>query len=220
MKKKAMEKTELEERLEAEMAEAAAQEAQTAEATEEPAGSSEELPNIEILPEVDVAALMTERDSLKDQLLRTRADFDNFRKRTARDDARLRKMAAESVVRDLLPVLDNLDRALEHAGDDSGGLASGVEMVRKQFAEVLKQHGLSTITAAGSAFDPNVHEAVACVPSAEVPLNHVIQEFQKGYRLGEHVLRPAKVVVSAGPPESPEESALREAVDSIDNEQA
>lgn len=219
MKKKAMDKTELEKRLEAEAAEDEAQ-AEAAEALpEDPVGDSADLPNLEVLPELDVAAVVAERDTLKDQLIRTRADFDNFRKRTARDDARLRKMAAEAVVRDLLPVLDNLDRALEHATDDSGGLAAGIEMVRKQFSEALQRHGLTTITAAGQVFDPNVHEAVACVPSAEVPLNHVIQEFQKGYRLGDQVLRPAKVVVSAGPPETPEETALREAVDSIDKQQ-
>jgi len=218
MKKKAIEKTEFEERPETEAAEEVAQAAPTPETPEEAEDDSEDYPNIQMLPEADMAALTAERDALKDQLIRTRADFDNFRKRTARDDARLRKMAAEGVVRDLLPVLDNLERALEHATDDSGGLASGVEMVRKQFSEVLTRHGLSTIASAGHAFDPNVHEAVACVPSPDVPPNHVIQEFQKGYRLGEQVLRPAKVVVSAGPPESPEETALREAVDSIDKE--
>jgi molecular chaperone GrpE len=220
MKKKAIEKTELEKRLEAEAAAEAAQEADASQAAEEAEDDGEDLPNIEVLPEVDVAALTSERDALKDQLLRTRADFDNFRKRIARDDARLRKTAAEGVVRDLLPVLDNLERALEHANDDSGGLASGVEMVRKQFSEVLARHGLSAIPSDGHTFDPNVHEAVACVPSEETPPNHVIQEFQRGYRLGDRVLRPAKVVVSAGPPESSEEEALRNAVDSIDNEQA
>ena len=201
MKKKTLEKTELEKRLAAEIAEkmAATNAAESEGDAEEEEG--EDLPNLEVLPEVDVEALTAERDSLKDQLLRARADFDNYRKRVARDDARLRKTAAEGIVRDLLPVLDNLERALAHADDESGGLAQGVDMVRNQFVDALARHGLDTIPAAGRPFDPNVHEAIACVPSEEVSPNHVVQEFQKGYRLGEHVLRPAKVVVSVAPAE-------------------
>ncbi len=210
MKKKTFEKTELEKRLEAEAAaDDAAQDVEQDESEEE----GEDLPNLEVLPEVDVAAVSAERDAFKDQLLRTRAEFDNYRKRVARDDARLRKMAAESIIRDLLPVLDNLDRALAHVNDDSGGLSQGVEMIRKQFSEVLVRHGLDTIPSAGRVFDPNVHEAVACTPSEEVPPNHVVQEFQKGYRLGDFVLRPAKVVVSTGPAEAPPEVAPEESAD-------
>jgi len=202
MRKKVFEKTELEKRLEAE---AAAEEAsqEVAGIEEAPSEEDEDLPNLEVLPEVNVPALLGERDALKEQLLRARADFDNYRKRVARDDARLRKTAAEGVVRDLLPVLDNLDRALEHAEDDSGGLAQGVGMVRNQFFDVLVRHGLDVIPSVGHGFDPHVHEAVTCAPSADVPPNHVVQEFQKGYRLGDYVLRPAKVMVSAAPPAAP-----------------
>ena len=202
MKKKTIEKTELEKRLEAETAEEDA--SQKMKNVEESASEEDEnLPNLEVLPEVDVPALLSERDALKEQLLRARADFDNYRKRVLRDDARLRKRAAECIVRDLLPVLDNLDRALEHANDDSAGLAQGVEMVRSQFFEVLVRHGLDVIPSVGHGFDPNVHEAVTCVTSEEVPPNHVVQELQKGYRLGGYVLRPAKVVVNAVPPAAP-----------------
>ena len=202
MKKKTFEKTELEKRLEAEAAaEEASQEVTAIE--EAPSEEDEDLPNLEVLPEVDVPALLGERDALKEQLLRARADFDNYRKRIARDDARLRKTAAERVVRDLLPVLDNLDRALEHAEDDSGGLAQGVGMVRNQFFDVLVRHGLDVIPSVGHDFDPHIHEAVTCAPSADAPPNHVVQEFQKGYRLGGYVLRPAKVMVSAASPAAP-----------------
>jgi molecular chaperone GrpE len=157
---------------------------------------------MEPLPDVDVAALMEERDRFKDQLLRARAEFDNYRKRMERDADRLRKTAAASVIHDLLPVLDNLERALEHANDESGGLAQGVEMVLKQMHEVLARHGVGPISTVGKPFTPDLHEAMMMMESAEVPPGHVTQEFQKGYRMGERVLRHAKVAVSAAPPES------------------
>jgi molecular chaperone GrpE len=203
MKKKSTEDMNMDEKIEADdslVNETASENEKSFEAIspEENGEDAEELPNLEVLPEIDVAAIIAERDSSKDQLLRVRADFDNYRKRVARDDARHRKMAAEAVVRDLLPVLDNLDLALAHAGDNSGGLTQGVEMIRKQFYEALTRHGLEVIPAEGRAFDPNVHEAITCIPSEDVAADHVIQEFQKGYRLGDFVLRPAKVVVSSG----------------------
>jgi len=142
---------------------------------------------------------------LKDQVLRSRAEFDNYRKRVARETERIRKTAAGDLVRDLLPVVDNLERALEHGADASGSLAEGVGMVLKQLHDVLGQNGVEPIPAIGEPFDPNVHEAVTRMPSTKYPADVVAQEFQKGYRLGGYLLRPTKVVVSAGAPDEPGE---------------
>jgi molecular chaperone GrpE len=148
----------------------------------------------------EVEALTAERDGLKDQWLRTLAEFDNYRKRTARDHERMRKTAAESLLRDLLPILDNLERAVGHAGVQSDGLAQGVEMVMRQFQEVLSNHGLKEIPALGEVFDPNVHEAVSQEPSDTVPEGAIVREFQKGYKLGEHIIRSPRVSISMGAP--------------------
>lgn len=191
MKKETMKKTELEKRLEAENAKAE---------TEQPMEPAAEA--VAAGPGVDVAALAAERDALlaerdaqKDQFLRARADFDNYRKRMLRDMEQTRRMAAERLVQDLLPVVDNLERAVGHAQAEPGGLAEGVGLVLKQLGDVLIRHGVETIPAAGLAFDPTCHEALACIETDECPPDHVAQEVQKGYRLGGMVLRPARVVV-------------------------
>lgn len=211
MRKKQIERTELEKRWEAELA-AAAETGQEQLAPEE----MEKVEAEEVAPEVDVAALLSERDDLNDKLLRARADFDNYRKRVAREEDRIRKTAAQGILRDLLPVVDNLERALDHAEDGSEGFAQGVEMVHKQLGEVLRRHGLAAIPTVGHPFDPNVHEALMCIESAEHPPEHVAQEFQKGYKLGSYVLRPAKVVVTAAaepavpePPRTENENEIR-----------
>ena len=151
-------------------------------------------------------AMQQQLDEARDQMLRTRADFDNYRKRMAREMERVRKTAAELLIRDLLPGIDNLDLALQHADDKSAGLAQGVEMVYKQIQDALGGHGLTPIDALGQPFDPKVHEAVSQVPSEEYPKDHVAQVFQTGYTLGDVVLRPSKVVVSTGAPEESTES--------------
>jgi len=158
------------------------------------------------IEELDVEALLRERDELaaeqeelRDQLLRARAEFDNFRKRIARDSERMRKTAAADIIRDLLPIADNLELALQHVSDPQDSLAQGVQMVVKQFMEVLQRAGLEPIAAEGESFDPTVHEAVMQQESDDVAANKVVKEFQRGYRLGDLVLRPSKVVVSSGP---------------------
>jgi len=206
MSKEPLEKTELERQWEAE-AEAEAEARAAAEQAQQTAqDDAAEEPPAEAGPPVDVSALTAERDELKDQLLRSRAEFINYRKRTAREVERIRKTAAEGLVRDILPVLDNLERALAHAtGDaaaDAAGLAEGVEMVLKQLCGVLSQHGIAPIPALGERFDPNLHEAVVRLPSTEYAADMVMQEFQTGYRMGDFVLRPTKTGVSAGPPEA------------------
>ncbi len=140
--------------------------------------------------------------ALKDQLLRARAEFDNFRKRTAREVERIRKTAAESLIHELLSVVDNLELALQHGDGDKNSLAEGVRLVHKQILDVLERNGLERIDAVGKKFDPNIHEAVAQSASDEVEADHVINEFQRGYRLGGQILRPSKVLVSRGPADS------------------
>jgi molecular chaperone GrpE len=146
--------------------------------------------------------LSKEMEGLRDQLLRSRADFDNYRKRMAREQERVRKTAAEKLIHDILPILDHLELALQHIEDETDGLAQGVSMVHKQFSEVLQGHGLTPIEAEGKPFDPNVHEALQQVPHDEIQPDHIAQEFQKGYLLGETVIRPSKVIVSTGPKDS------------------
>lgn len=198
-------KTELEKRLEAEaQAEAEAEAEAEVEAGVEAAAATGESPGPEPAPEpaVDVEALQKERDAIADQLLRARAEFDNYRKRMAREAERTRQVAAESLIRDILPVVDHLELAMRHKDDHAGALADGVAMVLRQFHEVLGKHGLEPIAAHGEPFDPTVHEAVMQRESGEVPPESVVEEFQRGYRLGPMVLRPAKVVVSVGPPDA------------------
>lgn len=150
--------------------------------------------------EAALEALERERDELKDQLLRARAEFDNYRKRMLREGEQLRKTAAQGLMRSLLPIVDNLERALSHAEDKSDGFAQGVEMIVKQFSNVLADQGLQPIPSVGEIFDPNVHEALTHQPSDQYPADTVMEEFQRGYRLGDYVLRPSQVVVSSGAP--------------------
>ena len=177
-----------------------------AEATEIPVENSEETPVVEEAPEQGIASLeeqlQEELSVAQDQLLRARADFDNFRKRKAREMEQVRKTAAELLIRDILPAIDNLDLTLQHVEDTDSNLAVGVSMVSKQLLETLSARGLSPIETLGKPFDPNHHEALSQMPSDDIEKDHILQEFQKGYMLGEMILRPAKVVVSSGAPET------------------
>lgn len=202
---KEKQKTELEKKLEAELVAQAvdttAQDGSPVDATqtsETPAAEPEALAQA-------LAAVTAERDEYKDMLLRARAEFDNYRKRTLREAERLRKTATEALIRDLLPVVDNLERAAAHAGDAPQAFAEGVTMVLMQLKDTLAARGLEAIPAAGEIFDPSVHEALSQMPSKEHPAGVVMDEFQRGYRIGDYVVRPAKVVVSGGPPDSPAE---------------
>jgi molecular chaperone GrpE len=149
----------------------------------------------------EVAALQAERDELFDRLQRLAAEFDNFRKRSARDAATTIELANERLVKELLPVLDDLGRALEAAEEHEGAkLEEGVRLVHRSLAGILAKEGLAEIETAGR-FDPHVHEALLSQPS-EAAEGDVIEVVQKGYTLGDKVLRPARVVVSAGTPET------------------
>lgn len=145
----------------------------------------------------DLSDLTSECDCLRDQLLRVRADFDNYRKRTLRENEQLRQYASEKVIGALLPVLDNLERALSHA-TESDGLAAGLHMVLQQLQDILSSEGLTPILAAGMPFDPNVHEALSAQPSETTASGLVLEEYERGYMLYDKVLRPSRVIVSSG----------------------
>jgi molecular chaperone GrpE len=135
------------------------------------------------------------RDELVDRLQRLQAEFENYRKRSARDQQALVARAHERLVKELLPILDDLGRALEAAEQhEEAALEDGVRLVHKQLVDVLAKEGLTEIDTNG-AFDPHVHEALLAQPS-EAEAGTVLEVLQKGYRLGDHVLRPARVTIA------------------------
>jgi molecular chaperone GrpE len=145
----------------------------------------------------EVETLQRERDELVDTLQRVQADFENYRKRAARDQASLVARAHERLVKELLPVLDDLERALEAAeAHEEAKLEEGVALVARSLADTLRKEGLEEVLTEGK-FDPHVHEALLSQPS-EAEEGAVVEVIQKGYRLGDRVLRPARVVVSSG----------------------
>ncbi|MFO0789826.1 MAG: nucleotide exchange factor GrpE [Pirellulales bacterium] len=137
-----------------------------------------------------------------DRLLRLQAEMQNLRNRTSREIADERKYAALPVIRDLLPVVDNIDRAIEAAekAGEAENLLAGFRLVKQQLHTILAQHKCEPIEALGAEFDPNFHQAILQQPSAEVPANHVTLVAQTGYKIHERVVRPAQVIVSSGPP--------------------
>jgi len=148
--------------------------------------------------EPDVAALERERDGYLDLARRTQADFENFRKRAARDARTAGTRGRAAVALEILPAVDNLERALEAAGGDSGGgLAHGVQLVLDELMAGLRRSGIEAFEPAGEPFDPNVHEAIATRAVEGTEAGVVLDVVQKGYRHEETVLRPARVVVSA-----------------------
>lgn len=148
---------------------------------------------------------------LRDQLLRTLADFDNFRKRAERDKALMQRYALFDVLKDFLDVSDNLGRALAASGP-ADDLKRGVEMIARQFSDLLLRYGVVPVDAVGRPFDPKVHEAVAREESTAVAVPTVVSELQRGYRLHDRLLRPAMVAVAmpAAVPEPEEESSAEE----------
>jgi len=142
-------------------------------------------------------------EGLKDRLLRALAETENLRRRAQRDREDYVKYANETLLRDLIPVLDNLDRALNaaRAAGESGTVVSGVELIQRELLRVLEKAGLSRYSAVGERFDPTRHEAIARVVSADRPPDTVVQETAAGYLLNGRVLRPAMVAVAGAPDE-------------------
>ena len=153
-----------------------------------------------IIEETETEALKKALAEEKDRAVRLYADFENFRRRTAKERAETYQRARAAVYEELLPVIDNFARAMAQAGDDP--FANGVKMVFGQLSDFLRKGGVETIEAVGKAFDPAVHEAVAYQPSAEAAEGIVIYETRKGYKMGDQVIRPASVIVSSGAPQT------------------
>lgn len=145
-----------------------------------------------------VCTLCEEKEQADDERLRALAEMDNFKKRVSREQEEFRKYAAESVLADLLPILDNLELALEHGRkvEACKDVVMGVDMTRKVFLDTLQRHGLIQVGNVGEAFNPELHEAVGHECHDDVPADHVCQLYQRGYKLNERLLRPAKVVIS------------------------
>jgi molecular chaperone GrpE len=138
--------------------------------------------------------------ALKDQLLRTAADFDNYRKRSRREIEDANASGRDVLLRELLPVFDNLERATAHTDKtDLTAIVSGIEMVLRQFRDTLKRIGIERIETVGKAFDPALHEALQQIETAEFQPGQIAAEIQGGYRYGERLVRPAMVVVAKTP---------------------
>lgn len=156
-------------------------------------------------PEAASESLQQELEATKDQLMRVAAEFDNYKKRMERERSKLLKYAGENILRDLLATVDNLDRALEQGGaesqDDGKKLESmlqGLELTRKGLVATLERFGVEPLNAMGMSFNPDEHDALT-MEASDIPANHVVREFAKGYRFKDRVLRHAQVVVSSGP---------------------
>ncbi|MSU58648.1 MAG: nucleotide exchange factor GrpE [Pedosphaera sp.] len=181
--------------------------------SEEISTQAEAAPTEAVLPVEPHALAPAELEELKtraakadenwDRLLRTMADFENFKKRAARERQDAARFANESLIQKLIPVLDNFDMALSAAQTNPAGgapsLSAGVAMIQQQFRAALAEAGVEEVDAAGKPFDPNLHEAVSQQESAEVPDGHVLQQLRKGYKLRDRLLRPATVVVAKKP---------------------
>ncbi|WP_233189468.1 nucleotide exchange factor GrpE [Geothermobacter hydrogeniphilus] len=150
----------------------------------------------------ELAAAREEAGKNWDLYLRSQAEMENFRKRMQRDKQDALRFANEGILREILPVIDNLERAVEHAREndtDTAGLLEGVEMTLDQFARTLEKFGVKPVDAVGKPFDPACHEAMGQMVTGEVPPNSVVQQLQKGYLLNERLLRPALVMVAKAP---------------------
>ncbi|MCD6187173.1 MAG: nucleotide exchange factor GrpE [Desulfuromusa sp.] len=144
---------------------------------------------------------LDETKAHQEQYLRTLAEMENLRKRTQRDKEELAKYANENILREILPVIDNLERAVEHAEqtESDDGLFEGVQMTLTQFGQLLSKFGVESVDAVGQPFDPAYHQAMGQMESAEHPVNTVVQQMQKGYQLNKRLLRPAFVMLAKAP---------------------
>lgn len=168
------------------------------------AGNANSEPSTHDAPHNPISELEAAQAQLKDQLLRTAADFDNFRKRSRKDLEETRKKAKEDTLRELFPVFDNLERALAAAEQTTEikQLVDGVNMVLKLFEDTTNRLGLKRIKSLGEKFDPSIHEAIQQVPSAEHPAGTVVAELVPGYSLDGRLVRAALVAVATAPAEN------------------
>jgi molecular chaperone GrpE len=170
-------------------------------ATGEAAGEREPLVEQEISAlNKEIETLGKEVEDWRSRAYRGAADLDNFRKRALKERDELRKYAIEGVLKDLIPVADNLERALTHAGASGGALADGVAMISKQFLGGLEKHGAKPFDPKGQQFDPQFHEAMSQMPREGVEAGTVIEVYQRGWMLHDRLVRPAMVVIASGEP--------------------
>lgn len=163
--------------------------------------NAEEVINEEVINEENIKAeesdsKETEIETLKDTLQRLQADFNNFRRRTQQEKESLSIYANEKIITDLLPVIDNMERALEACDDKESDMYKGIELVYKQLKDTLAKFSVEEIAAQDETFDPNFHMAVMQEPVEGVEPNKVIQVLQRGYKLSNRVIRPSMVKVS------------------------
>jgi len=158
-------------------------------------------PNLEDDLKARLKALEQEKNDLSDRLLRTMAEFDNYRKRVTREKEGLVKYGTERIACEILPVVDNFERALEqsHQATDPGAVVDGLQMILKQLLTALEKFEIKPFHSIGERFNPEIHEAMAQQEHPDHEDNTVIEQFQKGYMLGERMLRPARVLVSRAP---------------------
>ncbi len=149
----------------------------------------------------ELEAALEEARTKQELYLRALAEMDNLRKRTQREKEDIAKYGNENILREILPVIDNLERAIEHAEsqEDGAGLLEGVEMTLSQFSTVIQKFGVEPLSSLGTLFDPAHHQAVGQLDTDEFPVNHVANELQKGYLLNSRLLRPAMVMVAKAP---------------------
>ncbi len=150
-------------------------------------------------PSEELERLRQERDTLLDRLARLQAEFDNFRKRNVREQQEFRDYALVEAIKLLLPVVDSFDRALSTPERSSEEFHQGIELINRQLHDALAKLGVQAIEARGSAFDPNLHQAVQMVETDEAEDHHVLDELQRGYTLKNRLLRPAMVRVATNP---------------------
>lgn len=148
--------------------------------------------------EAELQKVKAERDALLDRLARAQAEFDNARKRAAKEQQDFRDFASVDTIKSLLPVIDSFERALQ-AKSEPSDFRAGIELIYKQLQDALAKLGVKPIAAKGEPFDPRVHEAIEMVETSDVPDHQVIEEWQRGYKLKERLLRPAMVKVAKNP---------------------
>jgi molecular chaperone GrpE len=175
--------------------------AEKEEVTETPAEGAKVEETPPVVKDEELEAARGEASRNWDLYLRAQADLENYRRRAQREKEDLAKFANEAILREILPVMDNLERALQHAGSaqEAGGLVQGVEMTMEQLRKVLEKFGVKAIDAVGEPFDPARHEAMGQVETEEYPPNTVTQVLQGGYLLNERLLRPSLVMIAKAP---------------------
>lgn len=163
--------------------------------------AEETTPATETTEEATGDALASEVEKYKDMALRSRADLDNYRKRAAREKEESIRYANSSLIESLVPIFDNFELGLGAArtATDTAGIIMGLDMVRKQLEDFLRDQGVQVIDAQNAVFDPNLHDAVAQEASEEIPEGQVLRQVRKGFKLKDRLIRPASVIVSTGP---------------------